>query len=107
MPALRSISSRTLSKIGAAPGMTGSRTSRSACAGAVDVTVVELQQVVETRLNHVGGWGRIDQVIAPLIRWVTSRTVAEVDVLLSMAAAPAHVAASRVPAVQPGSAADA
>ena len=35
--------------------------------GADDVTVVELQQVVETWLNHVGGWGRTFQVVGSIL----------------------------------------
>ena len=58
----------------------GRRTRRKAD----DVTVVELQTVLEHWLDACGGWGRVDHVISPIMQRVTSRTAAEVQILKLM-----------------------
>ena len=58
----------------------GRRTRRKAD----DVTVVELQTVLEHWLDACGGWGRVDHVISPIMQRVTSRTAAEVRILKLM-----------------------
>ena len=47
---------------------------------AADVTVVELQRIIEQWLDACCGWGRIDAVISPIVLRVTSTTAAEVHI---------------------------
>ena len=49
-----------------------------------DVSVVELQTVLEQWLTACDGWGRVDHMIAPIVQRVTSRTAAEVRILKLM-----------------------
>ena len=45
-----------------------------------DVSVVELQEVLEAWLEKCSGWGRIDSAIATLKQRVTTKTVADVPI---------------------------
>ena len=45
-----------------------------------DVSVVELQEVMEAWLEKCNGWGRIDSAIATLKQRVTTKTAADVPI---------------------------
>ena len=45
-----------------------------------DVSVVELQEMVEAWMDSCSGWGRIDSAIAILKQKVTTKTAADVPI---------------------------